>query len=146
MKRKYLIIYSAILPEPFEKVLEAREMIESGKAKDVSEAARTVGISRSTYYKYKDSVFAPGHDSSLGKKVVLSFNLAHKTGALSEVLTKISANQANILTINQNLPIGGKAHITVSMETEDLKIDPKEIKDAIASCSGVSNVRLIAIE
>jgi len=72
--------------------------------------------------------------------------LAHKTGALSEVLSKISSNHANILTINQNLPIGEKAYITVSLETEDMTMDPKEIRDAIKSCSGVSGIRLVAIE
>ena len=146
MKEKYLIIDTSILPDCYEKVVEARELVESGKAKDVSEAARKTGISRSTYYKYKDYIFAPGKNSSLGKKAVLSFNLAHKAGALSEVLAKVSEKKGNILTINQNLPIGGKAHITLSVEIGRTAADPEELCREIENCRGVSSVRLIAIE
>lgn len=146
MKKKYLIIDTAILPDCYEKVVEARTLAETGKAKDISEAVRLAGISRSTYYKYKDYIFAPGKDSALGKKAILSFNLAHKAGALSEVLSLVSERQANILTIHQNLPIGGKAHITLSLETKDLQIDLDEMIRAISACHGVSGARLIAIE
>lgn len=146
MKKKYLIIDTAILPECYEKVVEARALLESGKAKDVSIAVKMAGISRSTYYKYKDYIFAPGKDSSLGKKAIITFNLAHKAGALSEVLALVSQRKANILTIHQNLPIGGKAHITLSLETKDLQLDLDDLIRGISSFSGVSGARLIAIE
>ena len=146
MKHKYLICDVSILPECYEKVVEARSLVESGKAKDVSEAVRMTGISRSTYYKYKDYLFAPGKDSHHGKKAILSFHLAHKTGALSEVLSLVSQMNANILTINQNLPVGGKAYITLSVEFSKMKIDPADLVSAIAECSGVSSVKLVAIE
>ncbi|MBR2616163.1 MAG: ACT domain-containing protein [Clostridia bacterium] len=146
MKQKYLIIDTAILPSCYEKVVEARELVESGKAKDVSEAVKLTGISRSTFYKYKDYIFAPGKDSSLGKKAIFAFNLAHKAGALSEVLTRVSEMRGNILTINQNLPIGGKAHITLSVEMGKAVEDPEGMVRAIGACPGVSGVRLIAIE
>jgi len=144
--QKYLIIDTAILPSCYEKVIAAKELIETGQAKDVSEAVRKSGVSRSTFYKYKDYVFAPGKDSSLGKKAVVSFNLTHKAGALSEVLSYISGANANILTINQNLPIGGKAHITLSIETLELEIDLEEMVKQLNQISGVSSVRLVAIE
>ncbi|MBE6712918.1 MAG: ACT domain-containing protein [Ruminococcaceae bacterium] len=146
MKRKYLICDVSILPECYEKVVEARELVETGKAKDVSEAVRITGISRSTYYKYKDYLFAPGKDSNHGKKAILSFQLAHKTGALSEVLSLVSQMNANILTINQNLPVRGKAYITLSVEFSKMKIDPADLVSAISLCSGVSSVKLVAIE
>ena len=146
MKKKYLIIDTAILPDCYEKVVEAKTLSESGKAKDISEAVRQVGISRSTYYKYKDYIFAPGKDISLGKKAIISFNLAHKAGALSEVLALVSSQKANILTIHQNLPIGGKAHITLSLETKNLQLDLDELLSGISSLSGVSGAKLVAIE
>lgn len=146
MKKKYLIIDTAILPDCYEKVVEAKTLSESGKAKDISEAVRQVGISRSTYYKYKDYIFAPGKDISLGKKAIISFNLAHKTGALSEVLALVSGQKANILTIHQNLPVGGKAHITLSLETKNLQLDLDELLSGISSLSGVSGAKLVAIE
>ncbi|MBQ3076169.1 MAG: ACT domain-containing protein [Clostridia bacterium] len=146
MKHKYLICDVSILPECYEKVVEARDLVETGKAKDVSEAVRLTGISRSTYYKYKDFLFAPGKDSSHGKKAILSFHLAHKTGALSEVLSLVSQMNANILTINQNLPVSGKAFITLSVEFSKMKSDPSNLVTAIAKCSGVTSVKLVSIE
>ena len=146
MKQKYLIIDTAILPECYEKVVEARNLLESGSAKDVSEATRLTGISRSTYYKYKDYIFSPCKESTLGKKIILSFNLAHKTGVLSEVLTLISEMEANILTIHQTPPVGGKAHITLSVETENLAVTPEELIEGIKKSQGVSGVRLVAVE
>lgn len=146
MKQKYLICDVSILPDCYAKVVEARSLVETGKAKDVSEAVRLTGISRSTYYKYKDFLFAPGNDSNHGKKAILSFHLAHKTGALSEVLALVSGMNANILTINQNLPVGGKAYITLSVEFSQMTSDPTNLVTAIAKCSGVSSVKLVAIE
>lgn len=146
MKKKYLIIDTSILPDCYEKVVEAKTLAETGKAKDISEAVRQVGISRSTYYKYKDYIFAPGKDSSLGKKAIIAFNLAHKAGALSQVLSLVSEQKANILTIHQNLPIGGKAHITLSLETKNLQLDLDELLSRISNLSGVSGAKLIAIE
>ena len=146
MKQKYLIIDTAILPDCYEMVVEARDLVESGKAKDVSEAVRRVGISRSTFYKYKDYIFAPGKDSALGGKAILSFNLAHKAGVLSEVLALVSEMKGNILTINQNLPVGGKAHVTLSVDTGKMESDPEELIRAIGACGGVSGARLVAIE
>ena len=146
MIHKYLICDVSILPDCYAKVVEARDLVETGKAKDVSEAVRITGISRSTYYKYKDYLFAPGRDSNHGKKAIFSFHLAHKTGALSEVLAQVSKMNANILTINQNLPVSGKAFITLSVEFSKMKTDPSDLLPAIAACSGVSSVKLVAIE
>ena len=146
MNHKYLICDVSILPDCYAKVVEARSLVESGKAKDVSEAVRLVGISRSTYYKYKDYLFAPGDGSSHGKKAILSFHLAHKAGALSEVLASVSRMNANILTINQNLPVNEKAYITLSVEFSQMVSDPANLVHAISACSGVSSVKLVAIE
>ncbi len=146
MNHKYLICDVSILPECYEKVVTARSLVETEKAKDVSEAVRMAGISRSTYYKYKDYLFAPGKDSNHGKKAILSFHLAHKTGALSEVLSLVSQMNANILTINQNLPVNGKAYITLSVEFSQMESDPTKLVSAISACSGVSSVKLVAIE
>lgn len=146
MNHKYLICDVSILPDCYAKVVEARSLVESGKAKDVSEAVRLVGISRSTYYKYKDYLFAPGDGSSHGKKAILSFHLAHKAGALSEVLASVSRMNANILTINQNLPVNEKAYITLSVEFSQMVSDPTNLVHAISACSGVSSVKLVAIE
>ena len=93
---KYLLVDKQILPSYYEKVIEARSLLTSGKVKDVSEAAKSVGISRSTYYKYKDFVFSTNSDMD-ARKAIISFTLAHKPGTLSDVLRALSENGANIL-------------------------------------------------
>ena len=106
MNSKYLLVDKKILPEYYEKVIEARTLLASGKIKDVSEAVRAVGISRSTYYKYKDYIFTTNADTG-GRKAIISFTLSHKPGILSEVLKCLSSYGANILTTSPpiDLPI-----------------------------------------
>ena len=105
MGKKYLIVSKEILPDYYEKVIEARNLLNDGKVKGISEAVKMVGISRSTYYKYKDYVFAPS-DNSMGRKALISMMLDHKKGVLSEVINYLSSVDGNILTINQVAEVG----------------------------------------
>lgn len=142
---KYLLVDKQILPSYYEKVIEARSLLASGKVKDVSEAAKSVGISRSTYYKYKDYLFATNSDVD-GRKAIISFTLSHKPGILSEVLAKLSENGANILTITQNLPVNSKAHVVMTLDVSELTQEISPLLKEINSISGVSGSKLIAVE
>ena len=121
MADKYLVVNKKILPEYYDKVIEARNMIESGQCKNVSEAVKRVGISRSTYYKFKDYLYLPT-ENSVGKKAVISCMLMHRRGVLSDVLNVLSVYHANILTINQSIPINGQAAVTLSLDISDVPI------------------------
>ena len=145
MDDNFLIVDKRILPDYYEKVITARDMLSDGRAKDISEAVRSVGISRSTYYKYKDYIFAQNTDV-LCRKAVISFFLLHQKGLLGEVLSAISSTDANILTINQNLPIGGRAHVLLSADISKIKISPEELIFRIASVRGTSDAHIVAIE
>ena len=142
---KYLLVDKQILPSYYEKVIEARSFLTSGKCKDVSEATKAVGISRSTYYKYKDYLFTTNSDVE-GRKAIISFTLSHKTGILSEVLRALSENGANILTITQNLPVNSKAHVVMSLDVSELKQEIAPLLKEINSINGVSGTKLIAVE
>ena len=85
MLSNYLIVHKSILPEYYEKVLACRRLMESGKFKEVSQAVKQVGISRSTYYKYKDYIFEPS-DLNSSRKAVFSMMLDHAPGVLSALL------------------------------------------------------------
>ena len=76
MIEKYLIINKKVLPDYFEKVVDAKNLVEHGF--DVSSAVKKVGISRSTYYKYKDYVFTPNEDTTRGKRAIISLLLSPK--------------------------------------------------------------------
>ena len=145
MLDQYLIIHKSILPEYYEKVLEARHLLEDGRIKDVSQAVREVGISRSTYYKYKDYILEPT-DFSGGRKAVLSMMLTHERGVLSALLIKISDARANVLTITQSLPIRDKASVTISLDLSGMKGNMTELVAALSETPGVEQVRLLAIE
>ncbi|MCR5576795.1 MAG: ACT domain-containing protein [Oscillospiraceae bacterium] len=145
MLDQYLIIHKSILPEYYEKVLEARRLLEDGKLKDVSQAVRRVGISRSTYYKYKDYILEPT-DISGGRKAVLSMMLQHEPGVLSALLVKISQAHASVLTITQSLPIHDKASVTISLDISEMTINMSELVEELSKTAGVEQLRLLAVE
>ena len=145
MLENYLIIHKSILPEYYEKVLQVRRMMESGKKKDVSQCVREVGISRSTYYKYKDYILEPMALSG-GRKAVLSMMLTHEPGVLSALLSCISQSGASVLTITQSLPIHGRASVTISLDVTELAADFSILMQMLEKVSGVEQVKLLAIE
>ena len=145
MKGKYLIVDKAIFPDYFEKVIEARTLLRDGKFQNVSEAVKEVGISRSTYYKYKDFVFSPS-DSNIGRKALISIMLEDKKGALSEILNFLYSVECNIITINQNIPINEVASIIISMDISDTKTPIEEILVNLKTVKYVVSSKLVALE
>ncbi len=145
MDNKYIIVDKTILPDCYEKVIEARTLLSGGQYRDVSEAVKAVGISRSTYYKYKDFVFAP-NDFEAYRKATFSLNLLHETGKLGEVLGFLSGAGANILTITQNLPINGKAHIVISVDYTNATMSIDDMIKDLSKMKGASGTKLIAVE
>lgn len=142
---KYYIVDSSILPEVLDKVIEARSLLQNGEVRQVSEAVKRVGISRGTYYKYKDYVFLPDKGMS-ARKAVISLMLHHDKGILSEVLNLMSTYNANILTINQNIPIHGWASVVISFDMSEMTTTIDTLIEALNDCRGVSNLRLVAVE
>ena len=145
MSSNYLIVDKKILPSYYEKVIEARLLLESGEVREVNSAVKRVGISRSTYYKYKDYIFAPDESTS-GRHAVLSLMLSHETGILSTVLNQFSECGANILTITQSLPIRGKASVTVTLDISGMSGPLTGLMSALSETPGAENPRLVAVE
>ena len=145
MTSNYLIVDKRILPDYYEKVVEARAMLNDGSVKEVSEAVRRVGISRSTYYKYKDYIFAPGDDTT-SRKAILSLILSHEMGVLSSVLNKLAVLGANILTITQSLPVQARASVIISLDTTHMTTSIEDLLHILSELGGVYGTKLIAIE
>lgn len=137
-KRKYLLVDAAVLPEVFLRVLKAKELLASGEAKNVSRATRMADVSRSAYYKYKDSVFRADTE---GTAVTLTATLKDKTGALQELLAGISRVGANVITINQSVPENGAASVAVTVRTEGMQISLEELCERLARQKTVVDVR-----
>ena len=145
MLSNYLIVHKSILPEYYEKVLACRRIMESGKVREVSQAVRQVGISRSTYYKYKDYIFEPS-DLNSSRKAVFSMMLDHAPGVLSTLLASISETGASVLTITQSLPIHNKASVTISIDITDVTETVDALSRRLSGIPGLDNLRLLAIE
>ena len=145
MLDNYLIIHKSILPDYYEKVLEVRRLLDSGRVREVSQAVKEVGISRSTYYKYKDFILEPS-EMATGRKEVLSMLLSHEPGVLSSVLTHVSAQGGSVLTITQSLPIHGKASVTITLDISAMPGALTQLMEALNDTPGVENPRLVAVE
>ncbi len=145
MLSDYLIVHKSILPEYYEKVLACRRLMESGKVREVSQAVKQIGISRSTYYKYKDFIFEPT-DLTGSRKTVFSMMLDHAPGVLSSLLACISGAGASVLTITQSLPIHNKASVTISLDISDLSVSLDRLTEMLSGIQGLDNLRLLAIE
>lgn len=118
---KYYVVSGDILPDVLEQVMQARILLQSGKAKRISEAVKMVGISRGTYYKYKDAVFSFNAEQS-NRKAIISMILRNEKGTLSKVLSLVSVKQVNVLAINQTIPINGIANVALTLDISDLEI------------------------
>ncbi len=141
----YLLVDSSAVPEVFTKVMEVKKILSKGEIKTINEAVKIVGLSRSAFYKYKDYVF-PFYETSRGRVMTLLFVVEDFSGILSEIINKIAFSKANILTINQNIPINGLADITISIETEGMVKDIKELMSEISEIEGVRKQEILARE
>ena len=145
MKSDFLIVHKKILPAYFDKVLEARKLLESGAVRDVSAAVREVGISRSTYYKYKDYIYSPDSGEA-GRKAVISMLLSHEIGVLSTALNRLSGLGVNVLTISQSLPIRDVASVIMTLDIAQMSINLDAANQLLEEIPGVENVQLVSVE
>ena len=133
---KYYIVAANALPEVFIKVAEAKRMMQTGEADTVGDATKKAGISRSAFYKYKDSV-QPFNDMKAEHIITFYGMLKDNTGVLSHVLGIFASSGANILTINQSIPTNGCAAVTISAETSGME---KSLEQLIGDISSLENV------
>ncbi|MBE6015591.1 MAG: ACT domain-containing protein [Lachnospiraceae bacterium] len=144
-KYQYFVLNIKAVPDVLLKVVEAKRLLESGRASSVQDATDKVGISRSSFYKYKDDIF-PFHDDTKGRTITLVMQLDDESGLLSDVLKVIAKYNANILTIHQSIPINGIASLTISVETTESTGDVTNMMSDIEEKDGVHYVKILAKE
>lgn len=140
---KYYIVAANALPEVFIKVAEAKRMMQTGEADTVGDATKRAGISRSAFYKYKDSV-QPFNDMKAEHIITFYGMLKDNTGVLSHVLGLFASSGANILTINQSIPTNGCAAVTISAETSGMEQTLESLIAAASSVEGVIRFEIMA--
>lgn len=144
-KNRYYVVTKKAVPEVLLKVVEAKRLLESAKASTVQEAADMVGISRSSFYKYKDDIF-PFHDNAKGKTITFMIQMDDETGLLSDVLHIVADYHANILTIHQSIPINGIASLTLSVDVLPETGDVTQMVASIEEQTGIHYVKILGRE
>lgn len=141
--RQLIVVAADVLPEMIVKTLEVKKLLATGEIKSSAAACKTVGISRSAYYKYKDKVYF--YDEHMTQSVVtLSAVLKDEPGALSGVISSLHSLQANILTVNQSIPVNGVAAVTISIRLSESCGDALMLCSILAELGGVVNIELLS--
>ena len=144
-KKKYYVVRERAVPEVLLKVVEAQKLLDSGKASTVQEAADKTGISRSSFYKYKDDIF-PFHEEAKGKTITFLIQMEDEPGILSNVLKTIAHFHGNILTIHQSTPINGVASLTLSVEILPGEGDAEAMVENIEQMEGIYYLKILGRE
>ncbi|SFB16038.1 MULTISPECIES: ACT domain-containing protein [unclassified Bacillus (in: firmicutes)] len=122
LDKKFYLVREDVLPEAMKKTLDAKEMLERGKAESVWDAVQKVDLSRSAFYKYRDTVF-PFSTVVKERLITLFFHLEDRSGTLSQLLSTVASAGCNVLTIHQTIPLQGRANVTLSLNTGDMNIE-----------------------
>lgn len=141
----YLLVDSSVLPEIFTKVVEAKRLLKTGKCKTASEAAEKLKISRSAFYKYKDCVF-PVEEANKDSIITLFFEVVDMPGVLSCILKVLASAKANVLTINQSIPVNGGANITICLRIEGMDITANSLLKKLRSIEFVRKAEITSGE
>lgn len=136
MKPRYYIVEERALPEVFIKVTEAKQLLASGKAKTIADAAAKVGISRSAFYKYKDLI-SPFYEMAGGRVLTFQIVLEDIPGVLSGVLRHFAKSGSNILTINQSIPVNGRAQVSITADTAGMLINLQSFVKRALELNGI---------
>lgn len=138
-KRQLVLVDAQVLPDIILRTLQAKRLLQTGKAATVSEAARAAGISRTAFYKYRDAVL-PYDEEAAGRTVTVQLVLRHTPGVISRVLDGFARAGANILTVSQNIPSGGVANASISARVDQLLVPVDEFLQSLENIEGVQRV------
>lgn len=144
-KTKYFVVKQRAVPEVLLKVVEAKKLLESEQVMTVQEAAERVGISRSSFYKYKEDIL-PFYDNTKGKTVTFVMQMDDRQGLLSHLLHIVAVYRANILTIHQSIPVNGVASLTLSVEVRADTGNISRMLEEMEDQQGIHYVKILARE
>lgn len=138
----FLVVNSKVLPSVYKNVLKAKKLLAEGKAPNASQAVKSVGISRSAFYKYKDYVFEYENDSN-NKMIHLSAVLYDRAGVFSAMTAMLYRYGVNIITVNQSMPVNGTATVSLAISTGAIKISLDELLQEMRTVEGIISIKAI---
>lgn len=139
---EYYLVRASALPEVLQKVVQVRQLLDANPGLTVQTAAEKAGLSRSSYYKYKDDV-QPFFDNTIGKTITLVIQTVDTLGIISKICTKAAEHRANILTIHQSVPVNGIATLSLSLEIRENTFDIRKLIGEIEEIDNVQHVQLV---
>ena len=140
--KKFYLVREDVLPEAMKKTLDAKELIERGRAESIWDAVQKVDLSRSAFYKYRDTVF-PFHTIVKEQRVTLFFYLKDRSFTLSELLHVVASSGCNVLTIHQTIPLQGRANVTLSLNTGSMSMPIDELMTRLRQMEFVEKVEVL---
>ena len=144
-EKKYYVLREKAVPEVLLKVMEAKRLLESDRAATVQDATEAVGISRSSFYKYKDDIF-PLHENTKGKNITFIIQMDDEPGLLSDVLKVVAGYGANVLTIHQTIPINGIAMLTLSIDIHPTMENTGDMFEELEGLRGIHYLKILGRE
>lgn len=142
---KYYLVERSLLPEVFQKVVEANTALKTGQCRTAAEAAASVGLSRSAFYKYRDGI-RPFFEVTTDRIITFHLMLSDKAGVLSNILGTFAKSGANLLTINQSIPMSGQASVTVAARTDSMNCSVETLMSRVEALDGVLRMEILASE
>ena len=144
-KDKLYLVSERALPEVLLQVVEAKKLLETKKVMTVGEAAEAVGISRSSFYKYKDDINY-FYEDARGKTISFLLEMEDRQGLLSEVLKEVAHYGVNILTIHQSIPVNGLASLSLSLQILNGLTDITDMVASVEAIDGIRRMKILARE
>ncbi|MEH7106613.1 MULTISPECIES: ACT domain-containing protein [Bacillaceae] len=141
-EKKFYLVREDVLPEAMKKTIEAKDMLERGKAESIGDAVQKVDLSRSAFYKYRDTVY-PFSTISKESIVSLFFHLEDRSGTLSKLLSVVATSGCNVLTIHQTIPLQGRANVTLSLNTSGMIHEMDQLLNELRRLEFIEKVEVL---
>lgn len=140
--QQFYLVREDVLPEAMQKTLQAKRLIERGRVDSIADAVQMVDLSRSAYYKYRDTVF-PFHTMVKERIITLFFHLEDRSGTLSHLLSVVASAGCNVLTIHQTIPLQGRANVTLSLDVSGIQLELNGLLSRLKSLEFVEKVEVL---
>ena len=140
-RNEFYIVAADVLPEALKKTAQIKALLSQNSNLTINEAADKVGLSRSAFYKYRESIFSY-NKMNKERIVTLIVTAADEISVLAECLQIITEMDGQILTVNRGLPIQDTSKATLVIDTKNMK---QEIETLVEKLYEIAQAREIEI-
>ncbi len=141
-KDEYLIVRADVLPDVFRKVIDVKNLLDSGEVFSVSSAVQRIKISRSAYYKYRDAV-RPFAETKRGMMFSILLQIENFSGILPAAMEAISNSGARIINLHQNVAIKGLSTVLVTLDDALMKDTTAELLTRLRRVHGIRTITIV---